>query len=142
MGSPSAMEREDLPPIATSSLQLASDQAAPGKAREWVGWLADHLSPERFDAALIMVSELVSNAVLHSGLPPGEPIHVSARADHQRVRVSVCDCGDGFAPDWPPSPPDPAVLGGRGLWLVHQLADHVLVDGARGRVAFELSRGA
>lgn len=89
-----------------------------------------------------MVSELVSNAVVHSGLAEGEPIHVSARADRQRVRVSVSDCGAGFAPDWPPRLPEPGVSGGRGLWIVHQLADRVRVDGAQGRVLIELRRGS
>ena len=125
-----------------SRIQVASGQAAPRKAREWLGWLADHLSPERFEAAQLMVSELVSNAVVHSGLAEGEPIHLSARADRQRVRVSVCDCGRGFAPDWPPGLPEPSTSGGRGLWIVHELADRVLVDGAKGRVLFELRRGS
>jgi anti-sigma regulatory factor (Ser/Thr protein kinase) len=136
------MDGDGFSAIEISSVELASGRAAPRAAREWLGWLSDHLSPEGLDAARLMVSELVSNAVLHSGLLPGEPIHLSARADHKRVRVSVCDCGNGFSPTWPPGPPDPAVRGGRGLWIVHELADHVIVDGAKGRVVFELSRGS
>lgn len=134
------MHRDSFAAIEAFSVQLACGRTAPREAREWLGPLADLLSSERFDAARLMVSELVSNAVLHSGLRRGEPIHLSARVDRERVRVSVCDCGNGFAPDWPPVLPDPAVVGGRGLWVVHQLADTVLIDGEKGRVAFDLHR--
>lgn len=122
------------------SLKLASGPAAAHMAREWLGWLGHHLSPTRLDVVRLIVSELVSNSVLHSGLAEGAAIRVSGRAGRERIRISVCDCGEGLALAWPPRRPETAAVGGRGLWIVHQLADRVLVDGARGRVSFELAR--
>ena len=88
-----------------------------------------------------MVSELVSNAVLHAGLAEGDAIHVMARADGARVEVMVCDCGRGFELEGRPTRPPPYVHGGLGLWMVDQLAASMKLDGARGRVSFELERG-
>jgi anti-sigma regulatory factor (Ser/Thr protein kinase) len=90
------------------------------------------------DDLRLVVSELVTNAVLHSGLAEGEPIHLIARAEPGRVRVTVCDCGRGFALDEAPSLPPADEIASRGLWIVRELADRMLVDGAEGRVSVEL----
>jgi hypothetical protein len=50
------------------------------------------------------------------------------------VGVEPTRHGNGFALDWPRDPPDPAVRGGHGLRLVHQMAEHVLLDAAKGRL--------
>jgi hypothetical protein len=54
------------------------------------------------------------------------------------VRVTVCDCGGGFARDAAPSLPPADEIARRGLWIVRALADRMLVDGAEGRVSVEL----
>ena len=53
------------------------------------------------------------------------------------MSVTVCDSGEGFQPE-PPALPPPHAPGHRGLWIVNELADAVTIDGAQGRVAFEL----
>lgn len=113
---------------------------APADARRWARRLADVLDPGQLDDVMLMLSELVTNAVMHSGRPAGAPIHLSARIADDRVRIGVCDCGRGFEMTSAPDLPSGASPGGRGLWIVHRLADRLLVDGSRGRVVFELVR--
>ncbi len=48
---------------------------APGVARSVIAqWLADHVAPSVLETALLLVSELVSNSVRHSGVSEGEDI--------------------------------------------------------------------
>jgi anti-sigma regulatory factor (Ser/Thr protein kinase) len=122
----------------TRSIRLRASECAPTVARRWIGWLAGHLAVGRMDDLRLVVSELVTNAVLHSGLAEGEPIHVIARAEPGKVRVTVCDCGRGFSLDEAPSLPPADEVARRGLWIVGELADRMLVDGGEGRVSVEL----
>ncbi|CAM5289582.1 ATP-binding protein [Kitasatospora aureofaciens] len=66
----------------------------------------------------LLATELVGNAVLHSGMP-GRLIRVSFDVDAIRLRIEVHD-----ASDRPPLPqqPDPTAGCGRGLLLVEALA--------------------
>ncbi|MFE3503465.1 ATP-binding protein [Kitasatospora sp. NPDC059146] len=66
----------------------------------------------------LLTSELVGNAVLHSGMP-GRLIWVSFDVNATRLRIEVHDAGDR-----PPVPQqsDPGAVGGRGLLLVAALA--------------------
>ncbi|MEU2625491.1 ATP-binding protein [Kitasatospora sp. NPDC007106] len=80
------------------------------------------------DAALV-VSELVTNAVVHSRSGAGGVLWVEVRRRHGTVRVSVTDGGtaDGPAPHGPPHPlphrpPVDAGDFGRGLRIVDALA--------------------
>lgn len=83
----------------------------------------------------LLVSELVSNAVLHG---EGDAIELSAELDDGRVRVEVCDDGGGFDPPPPPREGEPVPVGW-GLYLVSRLADRWGVDGGRRtRVWFEV----
>ena len=114
---------------------------APGDARRWADrWVRGFLEPRRAEDAMLIITELVTNAVLHSGLREGDPIHVTARVADDRVRIGVCDCGRGFELTAPPRLPRDPTPGGRGLWIVNRLADRLLVDGSTGRVVVEMSR--
>ena len=66
-----------------------------------------------------MTSEIVTNAVRHAGLNPGDTIRVHVGADPEWVRVDVRENGPGFRHAFPArtSP------GGWGLLLVSLLAD-------------------
>jgi len=91
---------------------------APGRARRAIAGLG--LARERGETAVLLTSELVSNAVRHSGAGCGAPIQLRASRQHGTVRISVTDGGTGFAPAAVPAPP--GVRGGFGLLLVDQLA--------------------
>jgi anti-sigma regulatory factor (Ser/Thr protein kinase) len=73
------------------------------------------------DDVLLLVSELVTNAVRHAGAGPEHPLHVQLLRGPRWVVVAVADQGPGFA--WQPSPPAGNESGGWGLFLVDQIAD-------------------
>jgi anti-sigma regulatory factor (Ser/Thr protein kinase) len=67
------------------------------------------------ETAALLVSELVTNAVLHARTP----LHLSLRTTGGRIRVEVSD-GDRERPTL--RDPEPVSPGGRGLVLVDRLA--------------------
>jgi anti-sigma regulatory factor (Ser/Thr protein kinase) len=80
------------------------------------------------DTLELLVSELVTNSVVHAGLGPEDPIsvHITGRAD--RVRLAVRDSGPGF--DEPSANGhDELAPGGRGCVIVDALADAWGIDG-------------
>lgn len=115
---------------------------APARARAWIGWLEPYLTPERVDDAGIVMSELVTNAVLHAGLAEGDPIHIAARVHDDRVSIEACDHGDGIPVRQRRTLPPPASPGGRGLLIAEGLASRLPIDGPLGKVTFELPRAA
>jgi len=75
-------------------------------------WLLDK---EMTDTALLLVSELTTNAIRH-GTPP---VRMALRLDDGRLRVEVTDS----SPTLPQiGQPGPDQIGGRGLQIVQQLA--------------------
>ena len=73
------------------------------------------LDREMTETALLLVSELATNAIRH-GAPP---VRLSLRLDADRLRVEVTDS----SPTLPRlAQPGPDHTGGRGLQLVQQLA--------------------
>jgi anti-sigma regulatory factor (Ser/Thr protein kinase) len=108
------------------TVELPSGRDAPGRAREWLGWLGPYLEPGQLDAVRLMVSELVSNSVQHSGVRQGGAIQVCAQGSDHGIRVSVQDRGHGLAARSPELPSRDS-KGRRGLWIVHparRFADH------------------
>ena len=87
--------------------------------------------PRRVEDLRLLTSEVVTNALRHSGMTPGGSLTVAVDIESDRVRVGVTDDGPGFDPDAlrGPSPDD---VGGWGLLLVEQLADSwgVIGDGS------------
>jgi GAF domain-containing protein/anti-sigma regulatory factor (Ser/Thr protein kinase) len=96
---------------------LSSQPTSASSARSALRGL---LEPFRLDvdAALLLLSELVGNAVTYAG---ESEIVVRARVADGRLRVEVMDSGAGVPPQ-PVAPPLEAE-GGRGLMLVEALAD-------------------
>ena len=101
-------------------LRLPADRTAPRLARRHVtaagiraGWL-----PELVDRALLIASELVTNAILH-GRAPAE---ITVRTLPSAVRIEVSDGGAG-APVLPDHKPRSSATSGRGVFLLDQLAD-------------------
>jgi anti-sigma regulatory factor (Ser/Thr protein kinase) len=74
------------------------------------------------DDVLLLVSELVTNAVRHAGAGPDRPVRLEVRRESQRVRVAVADEGPGFT--WHPRVSNgPKESGGWGLFFVDRIAD-------------------
>ena len=75
-------------------------------------WLLDR---EMTETALLLVSELATNAIRH-GTPP---VRLSLRLDSDKLRVEVTDS----SPTLPElGTPEPDQISGRGLQIVQQLA--------------------
>jgi signal transduction histidine kinase len=125
-------------------LELRRDRHAPRAARAAIdGWCPPGLatSAPRRETLVLLVSELVTNAVLHSPAAADAPIELTASVVEQTVRVAVTDAGEGFAPTPRVTPPSPERLaeGGYGLYLVNQTSTRWGVDREGGtRVWFEL----
>jgi anti-sigma regulatory factor (Ser/Thr protein kinase) len=113
---------------------------APGIARGAVADLcAEHDVDHRLtQTILLLVSEVVSNAVLHSAGPRDADIGLEALVRDDAVCITVIDAGEGFTP----APRDPGrVEGGYGLFLLAKAASRWEVQpGAPTRVCFELDR--
>lgn len=96
---------------------------SPRRARELVGDALDsRVDKETREDAAVVVSELVTNAVIHAGTTVAVRIHL---LDAGGVRLEVAD-----SRSWPPVPRQlvPDSVGGRGLVLVQALADSWGVD--------------
>lgn len=66
---------------------------APGLARARLEEFSDRIEPALLDDLRIITSELVSNAVLHSGRREGVPIKVKTSLAANVMRVKVTDYG-------------------------------------------------
>ena len=119
---PSAKDYEEGTGL-SAPLELAVDRdvQAPAIARAALAGMCQDL---RLDGSLrqtlvLLISEVVSNAVLHSNGPAEAPITIVANVTQEVFRVSVTDAGHGFVP----SRRDPArVEGGYGLYLLEKAA--------------------
>jgi serine/threonine-protein kinase RsbW len=120
--------------IAAARSYVADQLGAPG-------W-SHFVPPQLCQTAALLVSELATNAVRHSGA--GEfVVEIEFRTDEGLVWVGVTDDGPGF-----PTPRTPPVTAehGRGLQLVGTLADRWGArrrrDTTRKTVWFELNTSA
>jgi anti-sigma regulatory factor (Ser/Thr protein kinase) len=94
---------------------IPAEARSAGEARRAVrSWLTSRGFPtDRLDDWLVVVSELVTNAVVHADTD----IRVVARWDGERVMLEVFDGGHGV----PRVLAEPPAVGGRGLFLVEQM---------------------
>jgi anti-sigma regulatory factor (Ser/Thr protein kinase) len=76
----------------------------------------------------LVVSELVTNALLYGGCSAVDPISLSISNKGDRVRVAVHDCGPGFTPRATDDARDPLDPGGRGCVIVDALSEDWGVD--------------
>lgn len=135
------MPRDPNRAIRAGRTHIPAGRNAAADARRWAEWLAPFLSRTAAGDLRVAISELVTNSVLHAGLLEGQPIHPSASVFPDRVSVEVCDCGSGFSGIAPPTLPAFGAVGGRGLFIVQRLTERMMIDGASGRVRFDLTRG-
>ena len=103
----------------TQVIELDGDPDAPSRGRHAVTAVLDAwgCEPGSREDLLLVVSELVTNAVVHGA----EPIRVTMVRAPQRIRVEVTDGAAASSPHGNPRPPTDAETG-RGLSVVTRLA--------------------
>jgi anti-sigma regulatory factor (Ser/Thr protein kinase) len=118
-------------------LELDNGPNAASEARAAVTALDGRANADVLDDVRLLLSEIVTNAVRHSGAPHGARIGLAVSVAGGAVRAEVTDGGRGFAPSPRSAPWTEA--GGWGLHLVDRLASRWGVDrGAPVRVWFEI----
>lgn len=119
----------------THETGLAPAPTSPGVARRRLEeWFGSELQRDDISTAKLLLSELVTNAVLHGR---GQ-ITVRATLDDQTLLIEVVDEGAGF--DVPAMPVNPLQESGRGLWVVSSEASQWGVRGPATTVWFALER--
>ncbi len=102
---------------ATVVIALPADASAASIARQFVEDNRDHIRPDLVEDAQLLVTEVVTNAVLHGR---GE-ITLMVRVDAPRIGVAVADSGEDL-PVKSRGTPSPSQPSGRGLMIVDALA--------------------
>ena len=97
--------------------------AAASQARKSLAVLRSDLPERTYEDLVILVSELVTNSVRHTGRARGDEVEdrLGDWIDRSGIRAEVADGGPGFEKFVRPSTPDQ--LGGWGLQIVDRLSD-------------------
>jgi anti-sigma regulatory factor (Ser/Thr protein kinase) len=107
-------------------------------ARRALDGLEDRLDASLFYDASLCLSELVTNAVLHSGAGDDEVLELTVSLNGDRLRVTVVDHGSGFEPPEPSGGDE----SGWGLYIVDRLSHGWGVErGDKTSVWFEMQAG-
>ena len=107
--------------VLAQSFALRGGPFAPGSVRARCGELLEaHLQGEDLLDVIVLISELITNAVRHGGAGTDQTIVVHVAIAPHVLRVEVCDHGPGFvAPNVPRPHPEG---GGNGLVLLARLS--------------------
>jgi anti-sigma regulatory factor (Ser/Thr protein kinase) len=111
-------------PVYALEIQHA-DATSGRRARHWAAWVLEHTeAPQQTaDTALLVLSELVTNAVVHAG----GRLLVSLELTGAAVRLSVWDSGTTPVSAWA-TPGGEADERGRGLILARGLSASLRID--------------
>jgi anti-sigma regulatory factor (Ser/Thr protein kinase) len=123
-------------------LEFERNDEAPSLARAAVLGFCENraLGGPTIATLLLLVSEVVTNAVVHPDADASGRVALRACIKRETVRIEVSDDGRGFTPE--PRDPD-RPTGGYGLFLVEKEATRWGVERApRTTVWFELAREA
>ena len=93
---------------------------------------AGALADERLETATLLLSELVTNSVLHAGLGPTQRVTLEARLHDGRLHAEVCDEG----PSFERRVTKPLERGGWGLYLVEQVSSRWGVERGEGNTVW------
>jgi anti-sigma regulatory factor (Ser/Thr protein kinase) len=122
-------------------LKLPGGPQAAGRAREEVAAGNGMVPASVRDDVLLLLTELVTNAVRHGGAVDGLPVEVAVARSPHGLRVAVTDPGAGF--EWPGRKAGTAPgENGYGLLLVDRMARRWGIERGESSttVWFELSR--
>ena len=114
-------------PLRRCSFRFSGECTSVKQARDWLGRRLKIVGvPEEIgDTALLLLSELATNQVLHAPDPEHDTIggdyFVRVFFSHERLRVEVRDA-QGRSPEFHLAEPGPGAEHGRGLFLVNALA--------------------
>jgi len=103
------------------SFAVSLGREAPAAVRDALRERGGHLPQGLHDDLLLLLTEVVTNAVRHSGAANGDPIDIELSEHGDFVRVEVSDPGNGFEPP-ERLVPDLTKTGGLGLVLVDRLS--------------------
>ncbi len=103
-------------------MPIRGGMGAPRRARRSVlSQLERHITPATASDVAVVVSELVTNSVVHADVGPDGTVTVELMRLDDRVRISVIDPGSQLEPRI--LPPDHERVGGLGLFIVRELSD-------------------
>lgn len=102
-------------------LQLDAEPASVAVARQSLSKLAGQVPSERLEVLRLLVSELVTNSILHARSEAGGRIGVRVQTSPWVVRAEVRDSGTGF--ELPDPVPEEDLSSGWGLYFIDTLAD-------------------
>jgi anti-sigma regulatory factor (Ser/Thr protein kinase) len=105
----------------TPPLVELTDPQPPAARRAVVDANKTELPAAEIDDLVLSVSEIVDNALRH-GRPP---VHLRIWADSDHMVVTVHDSGDGLSDPFAGLMPADRHIGGRGLWIAHQICSQV-----------------
>lgn len=103
-----------------------------------------NLDPSKQCNILISLTEAVTNAIVHGNCEQeAKTVQVRSRKERNCIALRVSDEGMGFDYDGVPDPTQPENLckcGGRGVFLMRQLSDHISFydNGSTVEMRFEL----
>lgn len=103
-------------------LWLPNEDESVPRARHSLDILADTLPSRMLETTALLVSELVTNAVVHADFEPDEGLRLRVGSSGEKVRVEVHDSGPEFDAG-SLRKPEPEQIGGWGLYLVQMLSN-------------------
>ena len=112
-------------------LKLASKTGSVSAVEPFVEKLVNryNLDPNKQCSILISLTEAVTNAIVHGNCEQeAKTVQVRSRKEKNCIAVRVSDEGTGFDFESIPDPTRPENLcncGGRGVFLMRQLSDHI-----------------
>ena len=119
------------------SVELEPGRGAAAEARAALTVLDGRIDRDALGDIRLLVSELVTNSVRHSGAGRADRVRLDVASHGRTVRVEVSDGGRGFEPRPRAKPSEEP--GGWGLHLVERIATRWGVQtGRRTRVWFEI----
>ena len=117
---------------------FVAEPQAPRAARRELAILEGELTRDELWRVELLVTELLTNSIVHAGLGGRGIVTLDLAVTDDRVRAEVRDHGMGFEPALPEEP----LAGHWGMRILDRLADYWQVDTSRGvsSVRFELRR--